>query len=121
MEMSLNKIFNRPSNQHFSRLFSHRAGTTADPSQDAAAVTEDEIETEFNDSECERRSIAFTNNSSIPTSLNPLDSGSDDYRFASGKLFFFLRMFFSVYFFFELSYRSTHSIHFCRFSQPKAI
>lgn len=50
-------------------------------------VTVEEIDTEFNDSEFEsgdRASIAFTINSSIPT-LNPLDSSSDDYRFATGK------------------------------------
>lgn len=50
-------------------------------------VTEEEIDTEYNDSEFEsgdRASIAFTINSSIPT-LNPLDSSSDDYRFATGK------------------------------------
>lgn len=59
--------------------------------QNDANITEEEIETEYNDSEFEggeRRSIAFTINSSIPT-LNPLDSSSDDYRFASGEHFVF--------------------------------
>lgn len=55
---------------------------------DVVTATEDEIETEYNDSEfegSERRSVAFTANSSNPPSLNPLDSSSDDYRFTSGK------------------------------------
>lgn len=68
------------------------SGVIADQKRSEANVTEEEIDTEFNDSEFEsgdRGSIAFTINSSIPT-LNPLDSSSDDYRFASGiiKVFF---------------------------------
>lgn len=62
-------------------------GAIADQKRSEANVTEEEIDTEYNDSEFEsgdRGSIAFTINSSIPT-LNPLDSSSDDYRFASGK------------------------------------
>lgn len=63
-------------------------GALAEQKRSDANVTEEEIDTEFNDSEFEsggeRGSIAFTINSSIPT-LNPLDSSSDDYRFASGK------------------------------------
>lgn len=55
--------------------------------QNDSDITEEEIETEYNDSEFEGgelRSIDYGVNSSIPT-LNPLDSGSDDYRFASGN------------------------------------
>lgn len=61
-------------------------GAAVDLKRTDASVTEEEIDTEYNDSEFEsgdRGSIAFTINSSIPT-LNPLDSSSDDYRFASG-------------------------------------
>lgn len=65
-------------------------GVRADQKRIDANVTEEENDTEYNDSEFEsggdRGSIAFTINSSIPT-LNPLDSSSDDYRFASGKTF----------------------------------
>lgn len=65
-------------------------GVLAEQKRSETNVTEEEIETEYNDSEFEsggdRGSIAFTINSSIPT-LNPLDSSSDDYRFASGELF----------------------------------
>lgn len=63
-------------------------GVLSDQKRNDASVTEEEIDTEFNDSEFEsgdRGSIAFTINSSIPT-LNPLDSSSDDYRFASGTI-----------------------------------
>lgn len=55
--------------------------------QNDANITEEEIETEYNDSEFEGgelRSVDFDVNSSIPTS-NPLDSSSDDYRFTSGN------------------------------------
>lgn len=55
--------------------------------QNDTNITEEEIETEYNDSEFEGgelRSVDFGVNSSIPTS-NPLDSSSDDYRFASGS------------------------------------
>lgn len=60
-------------------------GVLVDQKRIDANVTEED--TEYNDSEFEsgdRGSIAFTINSSIPT-LNPLDSSSDDYRFASGN------------------------------------
>lgn len=66
-------------------------GVRVDQKRIDANVTEEELDTEYNDSEFEsgdRGSIAFTINSSIPT-LNPLDSSSDDYRFASGKCDFF--------------------------------
>lgn len=55
--------------------------------QNDTNITEEEIETEYNESEFEGgdlRSVDFGVNSSIPT-LNPLDSSSDDYRFASGN------------------------------------
>lgn len=63
-------------------------GAIADQKRSEENATEEEIDTEYNDSEFEsgeRGSIAFTINSSIPT-LNPLDSSSDDYRFASGEI-----------------------------------
>lgn len=59
-----------------------------DSGRDIETLNEEEIETEFNESEfeeSEQQSIAFTpHNTSIPI-LNPLDSGSEDYRFSAGK------------------------------------
>lgn len=58
-----------------------------DPARDIETLNEEEIDTEFaGDSEydgAEQRSIALSANTSIPI-FNPIDSGSEDYRFSSG-------------------------------------
>lgn len=58
-----------------------------DPARDIETLNED-IESEFvDDSECDVSeqplSLNFDQNSSI-NGLNPLDSGSEDYRFSTG-------------------------------------
>jgi protocadherin Fat 1/2/3 len=60
-----------------------------DPARDIETLNED-LESEFvDDSECDQSeqplSLGFDQNTSIPC-LNPLDSGSEDYRFNTGEL-----------------------------------
>lgn len=59
-----------------------------DPVRDIDTLNEEDMESEFvDDSEyegSEQRSLAFDQNTSMPI-LNPLDSGSEDYRFSTGK------------------------------------
>ncbi len=59
-----------------------------DPVRDIDTLNEEDIESEFvDDSEyegSEQQSLAFDHSTSIPV-LNPLDSGSEDYRFSTGK------------------------------------
>lgn len=63
-----------------------------DPARDIETLNEEEIDTEFaGDSEydgAEQHSIAFSANTSIPI-FNPIDSGSEDYRFSSGECLIF--------------------------------
>lgn len=59
-----------------------------DPARDIETLNEDN-ESEFvDDSECDQSeqplSLGFEQNTSIPC-LNPLDSGSEDYRFNTGE------------------------------------
>lgn len=55
-----------------------------DPGRDIETLNEDDLETELSEFEgSEQQSIAFAQNTSIPI-LNPLDSGSEEYRFSSG-------------------------------------
>lgn len=61
-----------------------------DPVRDIDTLNEEDMESEFvDDSEyegSEQQSLAFDQNTSMPI-LNPLDSGSEDYRFSTGKPF----------------------------------
>lgn len=58
-----------------------------DPVRDIDTLNEEDMESEFvDDSEyegSEQQSLAFDQNTSMPI-LNPLDSGSEDYRFSTG-------------------------------------
>lgn len=70
-----------------------------DPARDIETLNED-IESEFvDDSEYDGSeqplSLCFDPEVSIP-GLNPLDSGSEDYRFSTGQLSFFLSLIYIV-------------------------
>lgn len=68
-------------------LFLYAVLGPVDPARDIETLNEDN-ESEFvDDSECDQSeqplSLGFEQNTSIPC-LNPLDSGSEDYRFNTG-------------------------------------